>query len=124
MALTFTNAYPLAGLGLLCHGPASAVANVTVGLLTLAVLKFHPLVELVTAAFALAIPEVVPSRTSAAARAAESQNAWVSFLEMKMWPRSTARPSAPMRAIAAAAIVTSTKPRSRLRRRLATAIDF
>src|SRR5260370_42118397 len=100
--------YPVAGFGLADQGPARLVANVTVGLLTLTVLKFHVLVELATAVLASAMPVVVPSSCSTAASAAASQNACVSFLAINILPISTATPMTPMRAKAAMAIVTST----------------
>src|SRR5258708_5575600 len=98
----------MAGFGLATQGPAEVVANVTVGLLMVAVLKFQVLVELVTAVFAFAMPVVVPSSCSEAASAAASQNACVSFLAINILPISTATPMTPMRAKAAIAIVTST----------------
>src|SRR5258706_9633415 len=100
--------YPVAGFGLADQGPAKLVANVTVGLVTLAVLKFHVLVELVTAVLASEMPVVVPSSCSVAASAAASQNACVSFLAINILPISTDTPSMPMRAKAAIAIVIST----------------
>src|SRR5260221_295403 len=104
--------YPVAGFGLATQGPAALVANVTVGLLTFVVSKFQALFELVTADSALVTPVVVPSSASAAASAAESQYACVSFLAINILPISRAKPRTPMRAKAARAIVTSTKPRS------------
>src|SRR5712691_2573581 len=100
--------YPVAGFGLADQGPAREVANVTVGLLTVVLLKFHVLVELVTAVLASEMPVVVPSSCSTAASAAASQYACVSFLAINILPISTATPRMPMRAKAAIAIVMST----------------
>src|SRR5260370_2715533 len=104
--------------GALVHVPLGVVAYSTVGLLTVVVPKFQLSAKLVAALFAAVIPALVPSSFKAAASAAESQKCCVSFLMMKTWPMSTANPSAPISAIAAAAIVINTKPRSLFFRRI------
>src|ERR1035437_1032800 len=73
VAVTCTYLYPDAGFGLVTQGPAAAVANVTKGLVMLAVPKFHLLVEAVAVLAARLMPALVPSSTIAAPTAAASQ---------------------------------------------------
>src|SRR5580765_6257103 len=88
--------------------PLDAVENSTVGVVRVAESKFQWADKLVASVLARAMPAVLPSILSAAAIAAASTYAWVSFLTMKIWPRSTARPIAPIMAMAQMAIVMST----------------
>src|ERR1700758_4144985 len=90
--------------------PLEAVENSTVGVPSVAESKFQWADKLVAAVLARVMPAVVPSIWSAAAIEAASTYAWVSFLTMKMCPRSIARPMAPIRATAVTAIVRSTIP--------------
>src|ERR1700722_18750438 len=85
--------------------PLEAVENSTVGVLRVAESKFQCADKPVAAVLARVMPAVVPSIWSAAAMAAASTYAWVSFLTMKMCPRSMAKPMAPIIAIAVRAMV-------------------